>query len=104
MTPDQQFIIAILTLVVPIVGTTITIIGGLVMFREQNKKLEAATTASKAAEAAANHGKEAALAMQRNFDSAVAAIAPREMQKVEVVNTDPVAVVVVDAPPDKDKE
>lgn len=67
MTPDQLFIIALLTIIVPILTTALTIGGGILMFREQNRKLDAATQASKKAEEAANHGKETAAALHRDF-------------------------------------
>lgn len=108
MTPDQQFIIAILTLIIPVIMSIITIVGGVILFNQQNRKIDAvkksadnAALKSEAAEAAANHGKEATATLQKNFEAVVAAVVsktPDETQKVVIVNPtdDPVPVKTVD--------
>lgn len=84
MSQDQMFVIAVLTLVIPVVSAVVTIVGGVVLFDRQNKKLEAvkqsadnAATKSEAAELAANHSKEVVSALQQNFKAVVEIVAPR---------------------------
>ena len=83
MTADQMFIIAVLTLIIPVVSSVVVIAGGVIAFNHQNKKIDAthdvavqAAVASGKAELAANHSKEVVSAMQENFKAVVAIIAP----------------------------
>lgn len=83
MSPNQQFAIAVLTIVTPLAMLVIPLIFGVIMFDRQNKKLAAVEKAannaaekSDKAEKAANHGKEVVSAMQANFKAVVDALAP----------------------------
>lgn len=89
MSQDQMFVIAVLTLIIPVVSAVVTIVGGVVLFDRQNKKLEAvklsadnAAIKSEAAELAANHSKEVVSTLQENFKAVVKIVAPSVADQV----------------------
>lgn len=79
MTADQQFVIALAQILVPVVSTVLVLIGTIVHFWISMKTqgiAKDAANASRRAEDASNHHSETLAAVNSNFQAAVNAITP----------------------------